>query len=64
MKKCFYPTCNQGNPLWEVYLEDFSTPINHACTEHVGHAIAVYQCSTDQEPVRQNHTYIVRMKKQ
>lgn len=57
--QCFYPICKLTS-LWDVYLEDYKTLIHRACLEHVGHAIAAYQCSTDQEPVRENYAYIVR----
>lgn len=63
MKKCFYPTCEETVPLWEVFIENLGTPINQACTEHVGHAIALYECSEEQ-PVRERYVYLIRKKKQ
>lgn len=63
MKKCFYPTCNLGNPLWEVFFEGSLVPLNQACTEHVGHAIALYECSEEQ-PVRERYVYLIRKKRE
>lgn len=58
INECFHPSC-KIKLLWDVYLENYTTLINRACLEHVGHAIALYLLS-DVDPHRENYVYIVR----
>lgn len=58
--ECFYPTC-KTKAMWNIFLENYDTLLHQACLDHVGHAIALYECSEEQ-PVRERYTYLVRKK--